>query len=155
MSVRGRESMHRRRGRDAPELITFPYSLRRVTPEARGGDGNRSPQGPTAKSVCVFRALSGGGRKHACARLSSVLFSLARMGKPRFKRSGPDLRRENRCLRGGRALAFAARWVREGVLAQLVRALPCHGRGCGFESRRLRMYSGLHQSLGTGVGLSS
>ena len=26
-----------------------------------------------------------------------------------------------------------------GVLAQLVRALPCHGRGCGFEPRRLRL----------------
>src|SRR2546428_3385449 len=25
-----------------------------------------------------------------------------------------------------------------GALAQLVRALPCHGRGCGFEPRRLR-----------------
>ena len=23
-------------------------------------------------------------------------------------------------------------------VAQLVRALPCHGRGCGFESRHLR-----------------
>src|SRR5688500_11483968 len=29
----------------------------------------------------------------------------------------------------------------EGALAQLVRALPCHGRGCGFESRRLRAFS--------------
>src|SRR5207253_9296694 len=27
-----------------------------------------------------------------------------------------------------------------GALAQLVRALPCHGRGCGFEPRRLRSY---------------
>ena len=31
-----------------------------------------------------------------------------------------------------------------GALAQLVRALPCHGRGCGFEPRRLRgFYAGL------------
>src|ERR1043165_3383962 len=30
-------------------------------------------------------------------------------------------------------------WVPfSGALAQLVRALPCHGRGCGFEPRRLR-----------------
>src|SRR6266536_4882940 len=28
-----------------------------------------------------------------------------------------------------------------GALAQLVRALPCHGRGCGFEPRRLRFSS--------------
>jgi hypothetical protein len=28
----------------------------------------------------------------------------------------------------------------QGALAQLVRALPCHGRGCGFESRRLRFF---------------
>jgi hypothetical protein len=27
-----------------------------------------------------------------------------------------------------------------GVLAQLVRASPCHGEGCGFESRKLRIY---------------
>jgi hypothetical protein len=27
-----------------------------------------------------------------------------------------------------------------GVVAQLVRALPCHGRGCGFESRQLRIF---------------
>ena len=27
-----------------------------------------------------------------------------------------------------------------GALAQSVRALPCHGRGCGFESRRLRFF---------------
>ena len=25
-----------------------------------------------------------------------------------------------------------------GGVAQLVRALPCHGRGCGFESRHSR-----------------
>src|ERR1700712_3357710 len=28
-----------------------------------------------------------------------------------------------------------------GVLAQLVRALPCHGRGCGFEPRRSRHHN--------------
>jgi hypothetical protein len=28
----------------------------------------------------------------------------------------------------------------QGALAQLVRALPCHGRGCGFEPRRLRIH---------------
>ena len=28
-----------------------------------------------------------------------------------------------------------------GVLAQLVRAPPCHGGGCGFEPRRLRSFS--------------
>lgn len=28
--------------------------------------------------------------------------------------------------------------MRYAVVAQLVRALPCHGRGCGFEPRRLR-----------------
>ena len=27
-----------------------------------------------------------------------------------------------------------------GALAQSVRALPCHGRGCGFEPRRLRIF---------------
>jgi hypothetical protein len=27
----------------------------------------------------------------------------------------------------------------QGALAQSVRALPCHGRGCGFEPRRLRV----------------
>ena len=27
-----------------------------------------------------------------------------------------------------------------GGVAQLVRALPCHGRGCGFESRRSRQH---------------
>src|SRR5947207_14482084 len=29
----------------------------------------------------------------------------------------------------------------QGVLAQLVRAPPCHGGGCGFEPRRLRIVS--------------
>ena len=29
-----------------------------------------------------------------------------------------------------------------GVLAQLVRAPPCHGGGCGFEPRRLRIVAG-------------
>lgn len=29
-------------------------------------------------------------------------------------------------------------WSTSGAIAQLVRALPCHGRGCGFESRWLR-----------------
>src|SRR5205814_6771760 len=33
---------------------------------------------------------------------------------------------------------FALSRAQEGALAQLVRALPCHGRGCGFEPRRLR-----------------
>ena len=27
-----------------------------------------------------------------------------------------------------------------GVVAQLVRASPCHGEGCGFESRQLRHF---------------
>ncbi len=27
-----------------------------------------------------------------------------------------------------------------GIVAQLVRALPCHGRGRGFESRRFRHF---------------
>src|SRR5438094_8512589 len=29
----------------------------------------------------------------------------------------------------------------QGVLAQLVRAPPCHGGGCGFEPRRLRVFN--------------
>src|SRR6202011_4936709 len=35
-----------------------------------------------------------------------------------------------------------------GALAQLVRALPCHGRGCGFEPRRLRGLYYKNYSLG-------
>src|SRR3954454_12571450 len=31
--------------------------------------------------------------------------------------------------------------AKRGVLAQLVRAPPCHGGGCGFEPRRLRSSS--------------
>jgi hypothetical protein len=31
-------------------------------------------------------------------------------------------------------------FVEFGAVAQLVRALPCHGRGRGFESRPLRKY---------------
>ena len=38
---------------------------------------------------------------------------------------------------GGPAAIFAHPFSK-GALAQSVRALPCHGRGCGFESRRLR-----------------
>ncbi len=36
------------------------------------------------------------------------------------------------------ARPFAQATDQLGVVAQLVRALPCHGRGCGFESRRFR-----------------
>ena len=32
-----------------------------------------------------------------------------------------------------------------GMVAQLVRALPCHGRGCGFESRPFRHNRGVAQ----------
>ena len=49
----------------------------------------------------------------------------AAVGKNRLKRRGP-------APYGG--LSF------RGALAQLVRALPCHGRGCGFEPRRLRFF---------------
>jgi hypothetical protein len=38
---------------------------------------------------------------------------------------------------GGPVAIFAHPFLK-GALAQLVRALPCHGRGCGFEPRRLR-----------------
>src|SRR6266852_3426564 len=34
--------------------------------------------------------------------------------------------------------SYSARLLR-GALAQLVRAPPCHGGGCGFEPRRLRI----------------
>lgn len=44
----------------------------------------------------------------------------------------------------------------EGALAQLVRALPCHGRGCGFEPRRLRVsalsFWGANPFLGIPMG---
>ena len=30
--------------------------------------------------------------------------------------------------------------LKHGIVAQLVRALPCHGRGREFESRRIRQY---------------
>ena len=42
----------------------------------------------------------------------------------------------NRKLRQTEAASRIA--FSRGALAQLVRALPCHGRGCGFEPRRLR-----------------
>src|SRR6266480_2983906 len=42
----------------------------------------------------------------------------------------------SRCLRLGTA---AATVFSLGALAQLVRAPPCHGGGCGFEPRRLRI----------------
>src|SRR5436190_722845 len=35
-----------------------------------------------------------------------------------------------------------------GVLAQLVRAPPCHGGGCGFEPRRLRIFFESLSALG-------
>ena len=37
-------------------------------------------------------------------------------------------------------LAYILAPVFSGGVAQLVRALPCHGRGCGFESRRSRHF---------------
>jgi hypothetical protein len=37
---------------------------------------------------------------------------------------------------------------KNGVVAQLVRALPCHGRGCGFESRQFR-----HEDVPFGIFL--
>src|SRR5204863_8957169 len=39
------------------------------------------------------------------------------------------------------AVATATISVSRGALAQLVRAPPCHGGGCGFEPRRLRIVS--------------
>jgi len=38
-----------------------------------------------------------------------------------------------------------------GVLAQLVRAPPCHGGGCGFEPRRLRFFLSAPSSAGVAV----
>ena len=40
-------------------------------------------------------------------------------------------------VRGSSPLMSTA--LEEGIVAQLVRALPCQGRGRGFESRRFRM----------------
>gem|GEM_PF-3515054 len=36
--------------------------------------------------------------------------------------------------------------LRSGIVAQLVRALPCQGRGRGFKSRRFRTQSPLPQT---------
>jgi hypothetical protein len=33
------------------------------------------------------------------------------------------------------AIGSSFAFLSKGVIAQLVRALPCHGRGCGFEPR--------------------
>src|SRR5437762_8947074 len=40
----------------------------------------------------------------------------------------------------------------QGVLAQLVRAPPCHGGGCGFEPRRLRICSSCY-TLGLKIAI--
>src|SRR6185503_21360333 len=50
-------------------------------------------------------------------------------------------------LMQGRLGPTVSRFSR-GVLAQLVRAPPCHGGGCGFEPRRLRGFC-ITQTLST------
>jgi hypothetical protein len=35
----------------------------------------------------------------------------------------------------GKPIGSSFGFLGNGVIAQLVRALPCHGRGCGFEPR--------------------
>ena len=70
------------------------------------------------------------GHKLFAARAVSGYTLLAHL--PR----GVSVQGELRALRSG----FAARAELQGDVVQLVRTLPCHGRGRGFESRRPRHF---------------
>ncbi len=65
------------------------------------------------------------------ARISAVI-------RPKIIGFDPIIKKASFPLAKEGAVAHDFDPFSKGVLAQLVRALPCHGRGCGFEPRTLR-----------------
>ena len=64
--------------------------------------------------------------------------------RPRFTPAAPRIPqrvfKKNKTIASHAARSYSAGPFFKGVLAQLVRAPPCHGGGCGFEPRRLRTF---------------
>ena len=139
--------------------ISLPSQIERAFPRTNPPVSKPPPPLSVRLSwfLCLFRSLQGqafrfgirappvrvlpearvlaspSGDRYVACRLKRLSVTGA-ADQPR--RSAPSLPAKKR-LKARRARPTLLRFSR-GVLAQLVRAPPCHGGGCGFEPRRLR-----------------
>src|SRR6266550_818727 len=109
-------------------------ALARVS-QPKIADGSAPTQAGKAGNLCEYRLLTNG----------AVLLRFPYSGSSTFLQRGSPppppwrlLPEYFRLRLDGREVFSYVRIPHRGGVAQLVRALPCHGRGYGFEPRRSR-----------------